>query len=235
MVMPGIGESYIPPRVRLLASLTISLVLLPTLTPVLPSMPSDVPSLFLDVGGEITIGAFIGLLTRMFISVMHMAGMIIAYQSGLASAVMFDPTSESQGTTIGNFMALTAVALLMITDFHHLMLYALRDSYHVFAPGAKLPVGDMAETATATLADAFLIALQFSSPHIVIGLLLYLTAGLMSRVMPNMQVFFILMPLQILLSIFVMAVTLSGGMLWYIGHMQEQIGIFAAPSSISTR
>src|SRR5690606_23569742 len=105
----GIGEAYISARARLFLALTTGLVLTPVVQPLIPPIPGSPLGLTVLLMAEITIGVFMGLLSRMLIAAMHTAGMIIAMQSGLAAAMMFDPTAGTQGSPFGNLLSLTAV------------------------------------------------------------------------------------------------------------------------------
>lgn len=221
MLMPGFGELSVPPTVRLIIAFLVTLVLLPMLKAGLPPPPTQVPGLFVLLASEIVIGIFIGAIARMMLSAMHITGMIIAFQSSLASALMFDATQGNQGSVVGIFMMTLGMTLLFITDFHHLMLEALVHSYQVFKVTDGAPLGDLAQTVSQVMADTFLVALKLAAPLVIIGILVYLIAGLMSRLMPSMQVFFVLVPVQLLASFYLLMMTLSAVMMWYINHMED--------------
>ncbi len=223
MLLPGIGEAYVSARIRLILALMVALVLMPTLQPQLPPPPASPLALFVMMAAEITMGVFLGLLARIVVSVMHTAGMIISYQSSLASATMFDMTQASQGTAIGNFLSLTAVTLMFATDSHHLMLNGLFESYVVFPAGQALAFGDMSNYMSRLVGDVFLMAMKLSSPLIVVGLVSYLGMGILARLMPTMQVFFIVTPPQIMISFALLMACLSGMMLWYLEFAEEHL------------
>ncbi|NDF11792.1 MAG: flagellar biosynthetic protein FliR [Proteobacteria bacterium] len=220
MLMPGIGEIYVPPRIRLTFALSVTLILMPVIGTKLPAPGADVIHTTVLVLGEVTVGIFIGMLARIIQSTLHIAGMIIAFQSSLASAILFDITQGSQGSVVGTFMTLLGITVFFTSNLHHVMLMGLFNSYDVFAPGKFPPIGDMAEMAPTMLSDSFRIAIGISAPLIVVGVLLYLSAGLMSRLMPQMQVFFILVPIQVLGSFYILMLTLSAGMVWYLEHFE---------------
>lgn len=226
MFMPGIGEIYVTPRFRLIAALILSAVTLPFLSKLLPANPGSMAGLVLLLLAEATTGILIGMIGRTLQSILHMAGMIIAFQSSLATALLFDATQGSQGSMIGNFMTLVGITLLFTTDLHHLMLAGVIESYTLFAPGKFLPVEDMAEFTARTLSDGFLVAFKMASPLVVIGLCLYLVAGIASRLMPTMQVFFVIIPAQILISFFILLITFSTAMMWYLDFFQETMSTF---------
>lgn len=229
MLLPGIGEAYVSARARLLLALTMSLVLTPAVQAFMPPIPGSPLGLTVLLAAEITIGVFLGLLSRILISAMHTAGMIIAFQSGLAAAMMFDMNQGTQGSPFGNLLSLGAVMLLFALNLHHVMIMGVADSYTLFTPGNFPPMDDFALMAARIVSSAFLIAVMFASPHIVVGLLVYLAGGLMSRLMPAMQVFFILMPAQILASVFILMVSVSSGMLMYMTFFEDTLTSFLLP------
>lgn len=229
MLLPGIGESYVSARSRLMLALTVSLVMTPMLQSAMPALPGAPLALAVLLVAEITVGVFIGLLSRMLISAMHTAGMIIAFQSGLAAAMMFDMNAGTQGSPFGNLLTTAAVMLLFALNLHHVMLMGVADSYSLFLPGTFPPVGDFAMMAANIVSSIFAISLAFTAPHIVVGLLVYLGAGVLARLMPAMQVFFVIMPAQILASFFILMVTVSAGMLMYMSFFEDMLVSLLVP------
>lgn len=228
MLLPGFGEVYVSTRIRLLLALMFSVVLAPVLH--LPPVPTGMFGLFSLLLAEIMIGLFLGGLSRMLIAAVHMAGMIISYQSSLASALTQNIAEvQGQGTALGNALSMTSLVLLFTLNLHHVMLRGLADSYTLFLPGQFPPVADFAQHAAKTMDSAFHMAMQMSAPHIVIGILIYLGAGIIARLMPNMQIFFILMAPQLLISFFILMVSISAIMLWYMEYYQTALGSFLKP------
>lgn len=229
MILPGFGEAYVPARVRLMLAAMFSLLLAPVI-PNLPVIPKDIFHLFNLLLAEILIGLFLGGLSRMLISAIHMAGMIIAYQSSLASAITQDLTiSQAQGTALGNLLGVSALVMLFATDLHHLILRGLADSYSLFAAGQFPQVEDFAKHAVYVLNASFQMAMKLAAPHIVIGLMIYLGAGIISRLMPNIQIFFLLMAPQLLISFFILMMCASAIMLWYMDFIKDSLAVFLAP------
>lgn len=221
MVMPGFGEVFISPRVRLIFALMLSAVLTPMLAPHLPAMPKTVAALVSILLMEIFIGVFIGMLVRMMMAAMHSAGTMLATQSGLANAMMFDFTMSGQTTPINNLLTFGALVMIFASDIHHLMLAAIVDSYSLMQAGTFAPVQDFAFTAASYVNKAFLVGVQLASPFIVSSLLVNLGGGVLSRLMPTFQVFFVLMPFQMLLTYFILMVSLPAMMLWYMNYLQD--------------
>ncbi|MBY0406936.1 MAG: flagellar biosynthetic protein FliR [Rickettsiales bacterium] len=230
MLLPGFGELYVTSRTRLFLALMFSLVLVAPLTGTMPRPPNTVGGTFILIIGEILIGLMMGAMSRMLIAGVHMAGGIIAYQSSLASALTANIAGFSgQDTSLGNMLSMSVIVLIFVTDLHHVMLKSLMDSYLVFAPGMMPMMEDMAQHATNTMAGAFKVAMQMAAPHLVVGMMLYLGAGIIARLMPNLQVFFLLMPPQLLISFFILMFSISAILLWYLEYLREALSTFAAP------
>lgn len=221
MLLPGFGEVFVPRRVRLLLALAITLVVSPLVVGALPPSPDGPLGMFAAIGSELVIGVFLGALARMMVSALHIAGVIAGYQSSLANAVLFDPMSAEQGSLLGNLLHVMGVFIIFAANLHHLMIGALVESYQLFVPGAPLPVGDLSDAAVRVLGRSFTLGMQIAAPFIVSGMLFYLGLGLLARLMPQVQVFFIAIPLQIALGFLVLALTLSAGMMWFLGAFQN--------------
>ncbi|MDN3719911.1 flagellar biosynthetic protein FliR [Roseibium salinum] len=144
MLLPALGESVIPMRFRLTIALALTLVLYPVGAGQYPAeLTANPMRLLVLLGGELAIGFGIGLCAKMITSVLQIAGVIIANQSGLAFALGTDIANEGQqGALYGNFLSILAMTLVFVTDTHYLVIAALYDSFTIFPPGNPLPVGD---------------------------------------------------------------------------------------------
>src|SRR5262249_51123495 len=173
------------------------------------------------LGEELFIGAVLGLAARLTISSLQLAGSVIALQLGLGFIAELDPTQgQQQGIIVRNFLAIFGVALVFLTDLPHLVLAALSDSYLLFTPGDVPLIGDVAALTTRAIADAFRVGIQLSAPLLVFGLLFNLGLGVLSRLMPQMQVFFVGVPLSILVGLLILFLVLGAIMMVFLGSME---------------
>jgi flagellar biosynthetic protein FliR len=223
MLLPGYGEPFVSPRLRLLLALMVSLVVAPALSKSLPKMPESATLLALLILGEAVIGLFIGTVARMFLAAMTTAGMLIGYMSSMANALTNDPSAAQQGSIAGSFLTLIALLTIMTLNLHHMLLMAVVDSYDLFVPGQVPPVADFSEMITRTVAETFLLSFQIAAPFVIVGLIFYLGLGLLGRLMPQMQVFFVAMPLQILLGLSVLFIALPVILRWFIGSFEDKM------------
>jgi len=162
---------------------------------------------------EILIGIVLGATARVTLAALQVSGAVIAQQLGLGFVTSVDPTNQGQqGVLIGNFLTLLGITMLFATDSHHLVIAALNDSYSIFSPGEVVPSGDVAALATRAFAAAFKIGMQLAAPFLVFGLVFNAGLGVLARLMPQMQVYFVGVPLSIISGFLIFAVVLAAMM-----------------------
>lgn len=222
MLMPGFSEPYVFSRSRLLFAMLLSVVLAAPVIPLLPELPERMDKLALLISGETLLGLFIGAATRIMFAALHVAGSTIAAQSGLATASVFDPSQSTQGTLPGNFLTTVAMVLLFVTDGHHMLLRGIVESYGHLQAGAAMPIGDMAAFITVIIQKGFDLGIQMAAPLLLVGLLTNLAMGVLNRLMPSFQVFFIALPLQLLLSFATLMLSFAAGLLVFFSFLETE-------------
>lgn len=227
MVLPGIGEPFVPSRIRLAMAIALTAAILPGL-PAGPALPGNPVGLALLVGGETLIGATIGLIARLLLTAMHVAGSIIGLQTGLSFAQFYDPMQGGQNVLVGTLLSMVAVVGIFVTDLHLPLIQGLADSYNLMPAGTPPPMADAAEAAGRMVAASFALGLKIAAPFVVYGILFNVGAGVLGRLMPQIQISFIAMPLQILLGLGLMMTTLPVALMWFLDR-------FAAAGMLGTR
>jgi flagellar biosynthesis protein FliR len=226
MLLPGLGELSVPVRLRLTVALVLAAVLLPLHRDAYTLDLRSFGPLLVMLGEELFIGAVLGLTARLTISALQVAGSVIAQQLGLGFVTAVDPTQGQQGIILGNFLTMLGIALIFALDLHHLVIAALNDSYLLFKPGEVPLIGDVAALTTRTIAGAFKVGIQLSAPFLAFGLLFNIGLGVLSRLMPQMQVFFIALPASIMIGLlFLLLVlgTMMGFFLDYVGGVLHEL------------
>jgi flagellar biosynthetic protein FliR len=229
-LLPGFGEAYVPMRARLLLAATVSFVLVPVISPGLPATPTTVPGLFILLGVEIAVGTFLGLIARFTFTSLQTAGVIISMQTSLSAAFAFDPSTAQQGALTASLLGALALVMIFVSDLHHLMLRAVADSYTLFPPGGILPIGDFADVLARLLSSGFQLGVRIGSPFLVFGVIFFLGLGILARLMPQMQVFFVSQPAQILLGLLIFAGTMFAAMSVFMGSFEAAMSMFIAPN-----
>lgn len=226
VMLPTIGEQFLSPRARLALAVMIALVVAPAVEPVIPALPPTLSGMLGLLFIEILVGLFIGTAARLLFMALAIAGSFYSFMSGLASALMFNPLAADQGALLSIFFSLVGILLLFATDGHHLLIRAVVESYVLFEPGVYPMIGDMADVIAQTVTNSFRLGLQLAAPIVVIALLFYVLLGLLARLMPQMQVFFIAMPLQIMMGLYLLMITLSATMMWFLKEYHAFLGQF---------
>jgi flagellar biosynthetic protein FliR len=83
------------------------------------------------------------------------------------------------------------------------------------------PTGDVAALVTRATAAAFRIGIQLAGPFLVFGLLFNLGLGVLSRLMPQMQVFFVGMPLSIFIGFIALLMVVGAMMSTFLGYLES--------------
>jgi flagellar biosynthetic protein FliR len=113
------------------------------------------------------------------------------------------------------------VALIFATGLDHMFLRGIAGSYEVISLGAPPPVGDAAQLALEATASAFRVGFQIAMPLIAAGIIFRVGLGVLSRLIPQIQVFFVALPLQIMGGLVVLALGLSAGMLIWLDSLER--------------
>ncbi|SNY94254.1 flagellar biosynthetic protein FliR [Cohaesibacter sp. ES.047] len=228
MLMPGFSEKAVSVRVRLILAVMVSLMLYPMVSGNYGVVPATFAGILAAMGKEMLIALLLGLSVKLIMAALQIASTTIAFQLGLSFAMGPDPSTGQQTVQLNTFLSTVAITLIFVTNLHYLMIGAMYDSYELFPVNQMLPLGDMADYATEILADSFVVGLKLSAPFIVYGLIFYFGLGILSRLMPQLQVFFIAMPANILIGMILFMLMLTTLMTWYMGHIEMVLGKFIA-------
>lgn len=226
MIMPGVGDSFVPQNIRLHFALGFSLVMTPVVQPYVPYPVPMLGQLLLLLLIEFVTGLFIGTIARVLMTALDTAGMLISLASGISNAQVFNPTMASQGSIFGAFLSIGGVTLLFITNLHHLLIHGIVESYELFPIGQVLNTGDMADLVTRAVSASFMTGFQIAMPFVVISMVLYVGMGVLSRLMPQVQIFMIAIPVQIMLALVVLSLSISAIMLFFLTRFEDGMVYF---------
>lgn len=226
MFLPGFGATYVNMRARLTAALSFSVLMAPVVAPALPPPPENASVLVLLLVSEVLIGLFLAMVVLLFQAALHLGGTAIGLASGLMNAQAFDPNTKQTSALVLNFLMLLSVVLIFATDLHHVFLTALVQSYELFPPGILPPPGDFMSYSVGVLSRSFRIGWQMAAPMVVFSIVFYVGMGVITRLMPQMNVFFVGLPLNILLGLGLLFITIPAIMLLYLRYIDEGVRTF---------
>ncbi len=226
MTLPGFTDVAVSARIRFLMALTMSLAVFAVVEQTLPPLPQKTAVLLLLIFSEIMMGVLMGISIRFFVAAMNVAGELISFMTGLSAAQLFDPRTQSQTSGPSVYLSLLGVTLFFVADVHHLVIQAFVESYQVFPPGKVPYMGDTVQAIIKLMSDIFVVGVKLSAPVVAVGYLIYVAFGVLNRLVPQMQVFFITMPLAVAVGIFVLTLSLSAMLTLFMDEMINHAVIF---------
>lgn len=208
MLLPGLGEQEVPATIRLGLGCGLVLLLMPALAPGLPAAPDDVGAAVRLIVIEVLVGLWLGALARLVTIAMAMAGQAVALLLGLAQALVPDPELGGQGTATGRLFSLAAVVVVLGTGLYALPLRALLESYVVLPVGEPFPAGPGGEAMAGAVAESFALALRLAAPFVLAAVVINVALGLLTRIAPQVQVYFLAVPGQVLAGVALLALVM---------------------------
>ena len=229
MLMTGVSAGYIPVRIRLILALMITILILPIVQDTLPLQPDTPAELVKLIVIEVIIGGFIGGLIQILMAALDMAGHMMSMAVGLMNAFVQDPVAEQQSAIIIGFLNLVAIALIFIIGLHHVMIMAIVDSYSLFQVGAPLFSEDMLSMIVSLMVQTFHMAIRLAAPLVVFEMIFQVTSGILSRLSPQLNVFFVVLPGKIMLGVAILMIVIPTLMLTFMTYMDNSLHTLLTP------
>lgn len=208
MLLPGIGEAVVPQMLRAGFAACLTALLLPILPipnyALAGAAPGPVMLLAL-LAHELAIGIWLGIMARLFVLALPMAGQVISFQMGLSSVITPDQELGSQSTLLSSLFGMFATTLILATGLYALPLQALVASYRILPVGLGLPAGGTLEIAEHLTTQSFALAIQLAMPFLLAGLLWQAGLAIISKLVPQLQIYMVAMPAQTLGGIALLA------------------------------
>ena len=172
-------------------------------------LDADPYALLLAIFREVLIGLSIGFAIRLLFMVVQAAGEIMSYQTGFAFARVIDPFTSMQSSVLEQFLYLLGIMIFFSVDGHHIVVRGLYASFKELPLGtATFTAGLFNYLATAT-GRIFSLGLKFGAPLVVALLLIELSLGLLSRMIPTMNIFVEGLPVKVFVSLTVLSLALG--------------------------
>lgn len=209
MLLPVFSDAAIPAQIRLVAALGFTAGLYGLLGhKVVPAIDGGALRPMLIVS-EMLVGIAMGMIVRILFSAASMAGALISLQTGLSSVLLPDPSVGAQSTVLARFVTVAATVTCLSMQVHHLWILSMVRSYSLFPVGGWPPAEDFARLAIQATGQAMVLAVGLSAPLLIYGIVFNVALGMAARMAPTIQVFFITQPLNILLGLGLVAVTIG--------------------------
>ncbi len=208
MLLPVFGWKTIPVRVKVAMTVLIA-IFFSTITP-LAIDPQNVslPEAILLIANEATYGLALGLVVAVMFSVVKLSGRIIERQMGLLMAQIIDPLTGERTQPLGSLLEMIFVILFLSANGHHLFLLIISRSYEAFPAGSIPTMPVLATGVIRAGSTMFLASLRLAAPMLAAFLVLMVVLAVLARIVPEMNILFISMPLRVGLGLLMAAMFL---------------------------
>lgn len=206
LAMPLFAFRAFPMRLRLMVALLIAISILPGVVSQAKGLGLAPPT-FLAAGIELLIGVFIGFLIRLGLMAVEVAAEVLSIQTGLSFATNYVRDPNIASGLMGEFLGLTAIALMFMLNVHLVILEVVIESFQTL-PFGRWPTVWSMPAVTALIARAFQLGLVLSLPSIVVYLIFYVIQAILARTSPQFNLFSVGFAITVPLAFLVLMIVL---------------------------
>jgi flagellar biosynthetic protein FliR len=188
LVLPFFTMANFPVTMRVALGALISILLAPILPP-FPLSRLDFISVLGVMAQEVEIGLLLGFVSRLIFYAVDIAGSVISSEMGLNLASIFDPMTQQSSQIAGTILTFLATAIMLTLNLHHWMLLGFEQTYSVLPIGGVHLNNALFENIVTQTSRVFMVALQISAPIIAVSFVIAIIFALLSRAVPQMNVF----------------------------------------------
>jgi flagellar biosynthetic protein FliR len=208
-LFPFFSSRVIPVLTKAGLALIITVILYPVIDTALGAFPTTLWGMTRMVISELIVGMILGLLVQMFFEGVRMMGQVVGFQTGFAITNILDPQSGMQVSILSNMAYLVATVLFLLLNGHHILLSAMRESFEIIEVGSLNLNRQVFQRVMATSADMFAIAIKIGAPAIAALLFTKVAFGLITKLIPQMNIMIVAFPVQIVVGLLFFGVSLS--------------------------
>ncbi|MBD3345476.1 MAG: flagellar type III secretion system protein FliR [Chitinivibrionales bacterium] len=209
-LLPVLGSQNIPVHVKVILSFVLAIIIFPMVP--IPSTRLDQFStvhFFVMIIKEVFVGLLIGFASTFLFAAVQFAGRLIDTQMGFALVQLIDPFTDARVSTMGQFKTLVFTIFFLLINGHFFLILAIQKSFEVIPLlGVSMPGGKIAFLLVSMAGNVFVAALKLSAPVFIALVLTSITMGIVARTVPQVNVFFVGLPLKIGVGLVSMIVAL---------------------------
>ncbi len=207
--LPIIGYAVVSVKIRIALSILLTLIVSPLLISGFHTTYTTFLPFVVAIMGEVFTGMLIGYGARLVFEAFSVAGAFVGYQMGMAIMNVFDPSTQNQQPIIGNFWLLIIVIFFLVTNGHYFLIETLFQNFQLIHLGGETFRPEIGRTFVNGGRIIYDMALRFAAPTMVFLLVTDVAIAFMARVMPQLNIFFISLPLKIGAGIFLLIFSLQ--------------------------
>jgi flagellar biosynthetic protein FliR len=211
-LLPVFGSQNIPLQLKAGLAFFLSIILYPAIMQHAAPMAAATTGLFiLMVVKEIFVGIIIGYVASLLFSTIQFAGYLVDVMTGFSFVELVDPFSDTSVSIFGQFNVLIFTIMFFLFNGHYFLLLAIQKSFEIIPLfGVHIPAGRLTSLLIASVGNVFVLGLKFSAPIFVTLLLTQVALAVVARTVPQINVFFVGIPLNIVIGLGVAIIALPG-------------------------
>lgn len=208
VVAPIFGRRNLPAYVKIGFSFFMALILVNTMTLQAPAYGENILTYALLIMKEFIVGLTIGFIASLVFNAIYIAGEVIDMQIGFGVVNVIDPMSNIQVPITANLYFIISMLVLLALNGHHMLIKALYDSFNTVPLGTAVFDASLSDLIMGVFGNIFFIGFKIAAPVVAAILITDVALGTISRMVPQLNVFVIGMPLKILVGLVVMLITI---------------------------
>ncbi len=209
VITPVLGSQQFPNVAKISVGLALAVIFYPLALAAHPALPTTLPGFVVLAIKEIGVGLLLGFVAVILFAGIQLAGQVFGLQMGFGVVNVFDPQSNMQIPLMGQFQFLLAFMLFIGVGGHHLFLEGLGRSFDLVPVGKAIYAKGLAGQFLHLLQASFIFAFRLGMPVIATLLVAQVALGVIARLMPQMNVFMVTVPVQIALGLVVLGLSLG--------------------------
>lgn len=210
MAAPLFSNRTLPVRLRILAGLALAFTLLPLVPPLASAGSVTTLGLVIMIANEALLGVILGFVASALLFAVQIGGELVGLQIGFGVGSIIDPRTENQSVVTTEFLYLLFVLVFLTLNGHHLLFRAFAATLDRAPLGEFRLTAPMVDLLARELSTIFAAAFRVGAPVMAFLFVTSVALGIISRTMPQMNVFVLGFPIKILGSLLVLLITLPG-------------------------
>lgn len=209
-MFPFFSSRIIPAFVKAGLVLVLTIILFPVVDREMLEFPDTLWGIAQLIIAEAIIGMILGLLVQFFFESVRIMGQLVGFQTGFAITNILDPQSGIQISIFSNMAYLMAMIMFIIMNGHHILIAAIQESFEIIHVGHFSLSGGMVQEMMDLSADMFVIAVKIGAPAIAALLFTQVAFGLITKLMPQMNIMIVAFPVQVVVGLLFFGISLYG-------------------------
>lgn len=218
--VPLFFPSGVPQRYKVVLSLLLTFVMVPIIGKNAPEINNNLYFIVL-ICKEISVGLLLGFITTIVFQIVQMAGQFLDFQVSFSMSAVFDPLSNETATILGRFFYMLCMIVFILIDGHHLVIASLAESFNLVGIGALSFKPEIFTYMVHVIIEFFYIGFKMAVPIIFIIIITDFTLGLVARVMPQLNIMMLGIPIKIMLGLLTVSLSVPVLMKMIINNLDQ--------------